>query len=122
MQKGYLAISSILIISAVVLAITVSVSYLSIGEGQTALSMTKAEQRLAFQDSCIEDILLKLRSNTNPVAGSMPEGNCNIFWNQDGLGNYTFTILSPDSTYMKQFTVNANRDYSVSVTSWQQTY
>jgi len=122
MQKGYIALSSIIIITAVILVISVTVSYLSIGEGQIALSLTNAEQRLAFQESCIEDILLKFRSGTNPVAGSMPEGNCIIYWSDNGNGNYTFAIQAPDNTYGKYFTVSANRDYSVSVTSWQQTY
>ncbi|MBI2031893.1 MAG: hypothetical protein HYT08_04745 [Candidatus Levybacteria bacterium] len=121
MQKGYLAISSIIIITAVVFVIAVTVSYLSIGEGQTALSLTKAEQKLNLQDSCAEELLLRLRSNTNPVAVNLPEGDCNILWSSDGAGNYTIYINSFGSTYGKYFTILANRDYSVTVTSWQQT-
>lgn len=121
MQKGYLAISSILIISAAVLAVTISASYLSIGEGQVSLAQAKSESQLSLIESCLENTLLKLRSNPYSGGGGvLPEGTCNVIGSDQGNGNYIFYIYSTDVSYYRFIQVSVNRDYSITMTSWKE--
>lgn len=121
MQKGYLAISSILIISAVVLAITVSVSYLAIGEGQASLGQSKGEDTLSFVEGCLEDGILKLRADGSYSGGSItrPEGTCTITISSVGT-TYTVTATTTDTSYVRTVQSIINRDYSITMTSWNE--
>ena len=122
MQRGYLAISSILIISAVVLAITISVSYLSIGEGQSSLALYKGENTLSFIEGCMEDALLKIRSNPlyNGTTIMHNGETCTITVVNGGGGNYTLTATTTDTSYIRTVQVVVNRDYSITMTSWKE--
>ena len=121
MQRGYLAISSILIISAVVLAITVSVSYLAIGEGQSALALYKGENTLSFIEGCMEDALIKLRADGSYSGESItrPEGTCTITISSVGT-TYTITATTTDISYIRTVQAVVNRDYSITMTSWKE--
>ena len=64
-KKGYIAISSVLVIMAVVLIIGSSVSLLSINDMQSALSNKKSEESLHLVEGCTEDALLSLNENNS---------------------------------------------------------
>jgi len=66
-QKGYVAISSIVVIAAVVIVVGITVSLVSINEAQVAFSGRKSEEVLNIVEACIEDALYKL-SGTNTVS------------------------------------------------------
>src|SRR5579859_5860305 len=75
-ENGYIAILTVLIISAVVLAIATTVSLLAIGEAQSGLSLFKGEDTLTFIEGCMEDALLKTRNSNGYAGGTItrPEG------------------------------------------------
>jgi len=121
-EKGYLAISSILIISAVVLAVTISVSYLSIGEGQAALSQLKGEESRALIEGCLEDALSRFRKDPFYSGGTIvyPEGTCYVFASVNG-STYTFTAYNGISVpYYRLYQVSVNRDYLITLLSWSE--
>src|SRR3972149_11622396 len=62
-KKGFVAITTVLILSAVVVAIATTVTLLSIGEAQSSLSLFKGEDNLSFVEGCVEDVMMKIRSN-----------------------------------------------------------
>ncbi|MBL7159118.1 hypothetical protein ISS85_01460 [Candidatus Microgenomates bacterium] len=80
MKKGYIAFSSLLVISAVVLAVTISVSILSISESQMGYAVKKGEEALFFVEGCLEEALLRFSSNPLYNGGllNFPEGQCTI--------------------------------------------
>lgn len=125
MKKGFIAISTILIISAVVLGIAVTVALVSIGEGQASLALTKGEQTLHFVEGCAEDALLKIRSNASyanpgPATITQPEGTCSISVTS-GSPN-TLIVTTQDTKYKRTVQIQYTRSSSgISMTSWKET-
>lgn len=62
-EKGVAALSTVLIILSVVVVLILSATYTSIGEGQSGLSLLQGEENLQQVEGCVEDAMLKVRSN-----------------------------------------------------------
>lgn len=79
-MRGYIAFSSLLVISAVVLAAAVSVSLLSLSESQMGYSVRKGEQAFFFVEGCLEEALLRAKRDSSYNGGvlNFPEGQCTI--------------------------------------------
>ena len=120
-NKGYIAITSILIILAVVLTIGTTVSLISINNIQASLTDQKGGEALAIVEGCAEDALLRLNNNNSiPVTITLPEGNCNIT-NISNVGNdWTFTVSTTILNYSKSLQISATRTNTVQVTSWME--
>lgn len=121
-SKGYIAISTTLIVSVVVLAIAITTSFLSIGEAQSSLSLAKGEGVLALVEGCSEDALLRLRSDANYSGGSItrPEGVCSITQVSKVGTVYTFDISSTNTDYNHTIRIVVNRTGSgLTLVSWQ---
>lgn len=120
-NRGFTAITSVLIISAVVLVISISVSLLSIGEGQSGLATYKGEASYFLTDGCVEDALLKAKQNASYTGGTLtrPEGSCTISISKAGN---TWTVTASNSgTYTKSIQVIIQRTgSSVTVSSWNE--
>lgn len=121
MQKGFIAISSVIIIAAVILAISISVTYLAIGEGQAALATTKGEEALNLAESCMESALLRIRTTPTYSGGTVtqPNGSCTVTIVKAG-NNYTLTSTNTDPKYVRSVRVQATRAGTVSITSWKE--
>lgn len=121
MKDGFVAITSVLVISAVVLAIAITVSLLSIGEGQAGLALANGENTLTFVEGCVEDALLKLNANASYAGGTItrPEGICIV--SVSSLGStYTITVTTNATLYKRAIQVVANRGSTVTITSWKE--
>lgn len=120
-QKGFIAIVSVLVISAAVLAIAVTVSTLSIGQEQSSYSLTKGEETLSFIEGCAEDALLKLRASPSYSGGNIirPEGNCTVSVYQAG-NIYTLNVSTLSTNYKRTVQIVANRGSQVTITSWKE--
>lgn len=121
MQKGFIAISSAIIIAAVVLAISISTTYLTIGEGQAALASTAGESTLNFVEGCMEDALIKIWSAPNYSGGTItrPEGTCTITVLKVA-NNFTITATTTATDYVRTLRVQATRTGTLSITSWKE--
>ena len=118
-KKGYIAISSMLVIAAVVLVIGISVSLTSVNEIQTALSGKKAEELVTLVDGCAEDTLLYLNErNELPLSVSSPEGSCTVTLENQSGTNWTFLVSADNGEYQKRIRIVANRDSSLSIVTW----
>lgn len=122
LTKGFIAITSVLIISAVVLAATISVSLLSIGQGQAGFALTKGEDTWSFVDGCAEDALLKLRANSAYGSGTInrPEGTCTVTLVSQVGSVYTYDISTTSTLYKRTVRVVVNRGSSITITSWKE--
>lgn len=118
---GYVAISVVLILTAVVLGIMITVAQLGVGEGQVSLALSKGEDTLNFTEGCMEDALLKIRSNASYAGGTItrPEGTCSITVSQAG-STYTVTATTTATTYKRTIQAVAIRSTSMSLTSWKE--
>ncbi|MEI6326749.1 MAG: hypothetical protein WCO78_01360 [Candidatus Roizmanbacteria bacterium] len=120
-QKGFIALTSVLIVSVVVLSITITVIYLSIGQGQSALATYKGEEQLTFVEGCMEDALLKIKANAGYSGGSItrPEGTCTITVSQ-AVNVYTVTATGITTLYKRTIQTIATRGSNIIITSWKE--
>jgi hypothetical protein len=122
MQKGYIALATIIIITAVVLAISSTVAFLAIGEAQSGLALFKGEDAITFSEGCMNDALLKARSDANYTGGNItrPEGTCIITVSKAG-NLWTLTATTSVTTYKRTIQAIINRQSTgITLTSWQE--
>lgn len=120
-SSGYIAISIVLILTAITLGIMITVAQLGIGEGQVAWTLSKGEAALDFSEGCMEDALLKLRSDGSYSGGTItrPEGTCSITISNSGY-TYTVTATSMTTDYKRTVQAVTNRSSSLILTSWKE--
>lgn len=120
-EEGYVAIAIVLILTVVILGIMVTVAQLGVGEGQVSLALSKGEDALNFAEGCMEDALLKIRSDPTYPGGSItrPEGTCTITVSQAG-STYTVTAAITGTTYRRTIQAVVARSTSLGLTSWKE--
>jgi hypothetical protein len=121
MEKGYIAILTVLIISAVVITIATTVSLLAIGEAQSSFALFKGEDTLTFVEGCMEDALLKARNNNTYTGGSItrPEGTCTITVSKAGT-TWTITATTTNTQYIRTIQSVITRGNQMAITSWKE--
>lgn len=130
MEKGFIALSTVLVIMSVIVAIVATVTLLSIGEGQSSLAIFKGEDNLDLLEGCVEDAMLKARSSATfgdpvgtPVTLTRPEGSCSVTVNSKTPGvtwNMTVSNIS-SSDYQRKIQVIFDRNPTgITLTSWQE--
>lgn len=118
-QAGYAALTSVLVIAAVVLTIGSTVALLSVNDIQSALSNKKSDETLDFVEGCVEDALLRLAEDDSiPTTLTNPEGTCSVTINSQAGDDWTFTVTGTSDISTKSVQVEANRASTVSITSW----
>jgi hypothetical protein len=118
-QEGFIAVT---------VGIAVSVTYASIGEAQSGLTLFKGEENLHFVEGCAEDALLKARSSSTfgdpagtPVTITRPEGTCSVTVNSKVGTTWTMDVTSSTTTYKKTIRIIFNRNTTgISLTSWKE--
>lgn len=121
-KKGYIAISTVLIVSIVVLAISASVAMLSINSAQSSFSLDKGEETLGFVEGCAEDGLAKSQATIGYMGGTItrPEGTCQISLSKDST-MWTMTVSTADTKYKKTLLVIFERTPTkITLVSWQE--
>jgi hypothetical protein len=120
-KEGYVAITVVIVLAAVVLGIMVAVAQLGIGEGQSSLALSKGEDTLAFVEGCMEDALLKIHNSASYSGGNItrPEGTCTISISQAG-STYTITSTANATDYARTIVAVVNRSSTLTITSWRE--
>jgi hypothetical protein len=121
MQRGYIALITILIISAVVLGVASTASLLAIGGAQSSFAGIKGENALQLVEGCAEDALLKSQQNSSYNGGTIgrPEGTCVVSVAKNG-NKWTLTVTSTATDYNRTIQVKFTRGTGLSLTSWQE--
>lgn len=120
-QKGYVALSSILVILAVTLAIGISTSLLSINDALSSVSGQKGNTSMDIIEGCVEDALIRLNEdNSIPSSLVLPQGTCTVTINSQVGNNWDFTVSASINSYTRSVRVQAVRSTTVSITSWQE--
>lgn len=127
---GYIALTSVLVIIAVIVSAALTVTYLAIGEGQSGLALFKGEENLVFVEGCVEDGMLKARSDPNfgnPVGTAViinrPEGACSVIVSSKVGVTWTMgvTISGVSVPYKRTIRVIFDRNATgVTLTSWKE--
>lgn len=120
-QKGYIAITTVLLISAVVLVIVTTTALLAIGQAQSSLALYKGESTLSFVEGCMEDALFKARISPTYSGGTTtyPEGTCSILVSK--VGNiWTITATTTDTAYKRTIQIIMKRSHTINISSWKE--
>ncbi|MBI2049367.1 hypothetical protein HYT32_00425 [Candidatus Roizmanbacteria bacterium] len=126
MQKGYIALITVLIVMAVVLTTASTVALLGIGEAQSGFSIFRGEDTLSFVEGCAEDAMLKARVNASYNGGTItrPEGSCAItVVSKIGSPTVTWTIniTTADTLYKRTVEIVFERsETGITLTSWKE--
>lgn len=120
-QAGYVALTTVLVIMAVLILLSGSVTILSIDEGQAARGSIDQEQALAVAEGCVGEVLLELNEDgTVPASVVLPEGTCSVTLDSQAGIVWTFTVSATVDNHTSSIQVTAERDTTVLLTSWQE--
>lgn len=122
-SRGFIAFTSLLIISAVTLAIALSISLLGISAANTALGFKKGQETLKICEGCLEESLLRLRDNVNYSGGSLAVGNGNCTITVSGTGSSRTiditSIIAGPPQYVKKIRATVKRTgNSLNLLTW----
>jgi len=124
-QKGFIALISVLIIAALVLAISIGVSLRSVEETNMSLGEQESHRALALADLCAEQALMKLLSVLDYSGNEsiiIDGESCDIL-TIGGSGNSDRTVQtrSTVSGYTKKVEVEVSRiSPTMEIVSWEE--
>lgn len=120
-KSGYIALSTVLVILAVIVVVGVSVSLTSINELQTSFGSKQSVSSLDIVEACVEDVLLSI-NESDSVSGviTLPEGTCTATVNSHVGGDWDVTVSSTNDGYARSVRVEASRGGTVSITNWKE--
>lgn len=121
-NRGFAALASVLVISAVFVAVVTTVALLSVGEAQSSFAIISGEQNLQLTEGCVEDVLQRIHDFVLYSATTItrPEGTCQITYNLNGPIDWDVTVLSGSENYSRSIRVVFTRGTTVEITSWQE--
>jgi len=120
-QKGFIAITTVLIISALVLMIGIGISLESIGETKMGLQRSLSSQSYYLTNLCVEQTLMKLKENSSYSGDetiNVENGNCTILPIE---GNWTIKVSASSSGQIKKMKLIVSQiDPEIIVDSWEE--
>jgi len=125
MNNGFIALTSILIIGALVLAVAIGVSLRSISESRMSLGEQESHRALALANLCAEQALMRLESILNYNGNEsiiIEEESCDILA-IEGLGNVDRTIKTQStvSGYTKKVKIEVSQvSPTIQISSWEE--
>lgn len=121
-QRGFIAISSVLTVAAIVVTLGISVALVTINHLQSSFAYYQSKQVETLAEACGELALLEL-NETGTISSSitLPEGTCSVTIDSQTGANTTFTVSITQNTYTKSLQISANRTSTVEVQSWLKT-
>lgn len=126
-QKGYIAFTSLLVISAITTTILISSVLISVTTAKNSLSFKKGLETKIAGDGCLENALLRLQLDDSYSGETLVVGNVSCTITVSGAGanktvNIVSTISGPPS-YTKGIQADVSvKGTGVSITSYQETF
>jgi len=124
--NGFIALTSLLVISAVTLAIAMSVTVMGISSANSSLGYQKGQEAEKISESCLEETLFRLRGDGNFAGVSLTLGSGSCIATVSAQGdqrtiNVTGTIPGPP-VFIKRLQASSTRvGKSITTFSWQET-
>ena len=120
-KNGFIAISTILVIFAVVTTIGISVSLISVSNLQSSFSHFQGSQSQFSVESCVNYALLEINS-TNSIGTTVttPDGDCDITVNSNVGNDWDIDVAGTFNNYSKTINITATRTDTTVLNSWQE--
>lgn len=127
-ENGFVAFTTILVVSIVTLGVAVSISLLGVGEARNSLDFKRGHETLKIAEACVEEGLLRLRNEdtyTGTGATPLPVGNGSCTISVSGVGSdRTIDVVGNHNatpTFSKGIQVTVKRTgNSINIVSWQE--
>lgn len=121
MNKGYIAITSVLIITVVAIVIGLVITLTSISEAQSSLSEQRREAVLDFVEGCAEEAQYTINTqNSLPATITLPPGSCSVTVNSHSGANWTYTLSGTLNGYTKSIQIITTRSNTMTPNSWKE--
>lgn len=120
-MKGYIALTSVLMITAFIMLAGIFTMVSAIDTIQASFADYQSEDALQNTESCIEDALLYLnKNNALPLQVNGNGGSCSVTINSQNGNSTTFTIAGNKQSYYKIIQVTVSRTTLLTVLAWSQ--
>lgn len=124
-SSGYVALSLVLVMLAVIIVLTLTMTYSAVGEAQSGLALFQGEENLQQAEGCLEDYILKIRSNPSFTAQNIdhPDNSggiitCTITINS-GNPNWDITVSTQTTNYKRNVRITFTRaSTGITLVSW----
>lgn len=122
MKRGYIAFTTLLILSTMVLLAGVTLSLLAISQVQQSLAREKGAAAHALAEGCLADALLSAFYEPNYTGGTenFPEGSCLITVSKAGNNWVLISQGKIDNRYTRRIRVNILRGTEIEILSWKE--
>lgn len=121
LNKGFIALISVLIILAVALIVGLSASFLAINEAQMSLEKYNSSQSYFLANLCAEEALMKLKENENYPGNetiTIEDGECQILPIE---GNWTIKVVGQFRNQIKKVKIIVEQvNPEMVISSWEQ--
>lgn len=123
-NKGFVALISVLIVSAVGVVISVSLLLLGLGSSRTGFALERSNQVKALVNACAEEALQKIKSSPSfSGSGNISLGGGTCSYTVTNLGGQNREITSSgsrDSVTRKVKITIDKINPKINITSWQE--
>ena len=123
-QKGFLVLLSVLVVSAVGVAISTSLFLLGTSALRTSFASEQSSQAMALSDACAEEALEQIRKNssyTGTITITLGQGTCTYIITNTGGENRTINASSTvDAITRKVQILLDDVTPQINATSWQE--
>jgi hypothetical protein len=120
-QKGFIALMTFLIFSAISLAIGIGLSFRSISESKMSLQKNQSSSAYYLANLCAEHSLMQLKGNIGYNGNesiTITEGSCQILPIE---GNWTLKIIASSSQQFKKMKIVVSQaDPKIIINSWNE--
>ena len=124
--RGFVAITTILIILVVILLVGLGVSTLGISEMKMALQKTQSSQSYFLANLCAENALLELKRDEDyagDATTTIENGNCQILPIERTGGEWTIKAVGIFHNQTKKLKIIVSQvNPSITISSWEEAY
>jgi len=123
-SSGYVTLISVLVVSAIGIAICASLILLGVGSSRTSFAVEQSNQAKGLASACAEEALQQIRDST-PFTGSgnlsLGQGTCAYTVTSQGGQNRTITASGTVGTIVRKVSIIINKITPlILLTSWQE--
>jgi len=123
-DRGYITLMSVLIISAVGLAIAIFLILFGLGSSRSSFAIEQSNQAKALANACAEEALQQIRGLTSYIGSgnlTLGRGVCGYTVTSQGSQNRTITASGTVGTIIRKVNIIINDiEPKIQVVSWQE--
>lgn len=121
MNKGYVALTSVLVITVLIILVGTTVSLLGIDEGVSAISTKRSMETLNVATACTEEALLKVsESGQVPDFVYLPTADCASGLDVRSGYNFKFIVDKTIDQHYRHFYLDVDRGLPFLINFWSE--